>query len=256
MSAGCGPRSTRTSISPCSIPFVGPGTFYVKLTKLLRTSTFQLALVYMTLFASSVFILLGFIYWATAGYMARQTDETIQAEIQGLAVQYQRQGREGLIKGIQEWMKKDLDDSSVYLFISRTGEYQFGNLQAWPSEVESDEGWINFMLEPPVVADSSGPHHLARGRVFRVEGGMRLLVGRDVHDLMAVQELVSRALTWGMGITIALAFVGGLLMSRSTMRRIESINQTSREIMKGDLSRRIPTRGSGDDFDQLAENLN
>ena len=36
-----------------------PGTSCVKLTKLLRTSTFQLALVYMTLFATSVFILLG-----------------------------------------------------------------------------------------------------------------------------------------------------------------------------------------------------
>ncbi len=228
----------------------------MKLTKLLRTSTFQLALVYMTLFASSVFILLGFIYWATAGYMARQTDETIQAEIQGLAEQYQRQGRVGLISVIQERIKKDLDGSSVYLFISRTGEYQFGNLLAWPSDLESEEGWINFLLEPPLVADSPGPHHLARGRVFRIDGGMRLLVGRDVHDLMAVQEMVSRALTWGMGITIALAFIGGLLMSRSTMRRIESINQTSREIMKGDLSRRIPTRGSGDDFDQLAENLN
>src|SRR5690606_40603275 len=58
----------------------------------LPISTFQLALVYMTLFATSVFILLGFIYWATAGYMARQTDETIEAEIQGLAEQYQRQG--------------------------------------------------------------------------------------------------------------------------------------------------------------------
>jgi signal transduction histidine kinase len=40
------------------------------------------------------------------------------------------------------------------------------------------------------------------------------------------------------------------------MRRIEAINQTSREIMEGDLSRRVPTAGSGDDFDRLATNLN
>src|SRR5690606_1117317 len=140
MSAGCGPRSTRTSISPCSIPFVGPGTFYVKLTKLLRTSTFQLALVYMTLFATSVFILLGFIYWATAGYMARQTDETIEAEIQGLAEQYQRQGLEGLISVIQERTAKNMDGSSVYLFTSQDGQYLAGNLLAWP-EAEINEGW-------------------------------------------------------------------------------------------------------------------
>ncbi len=46
---------------------------------------------YMVLFATSVFILMGFIYWATAGYMSSQTDETIEAEIVGLAEQYQRQ---------------------------------------------------------------------------------------------------------------------------------------------------------------------
>jgi signal transduction histidine kinase len=45
-------------------------------------------------------------------------------------------------------------------------------------------------------------------------------------------------------------------MSRTVVRRIETINDTSREIMSGDLSRRIPTRGSNDDFDQLAGNLN
>jgi signal transduction histidine kinase len=40
------------------------------------------------------------------------------------------------------------------------------------------------------------------------------------------------------------------------VRRIETINETSRDIMSGDLSRRIPTNHSGDDFDELAGNLN
>jgi signal transduction histidine kinase len=40
------------------------------------------------------------------------------------------------------------------------------------------------------------------------------------------------------------------------VRRIESINQASREIISGDLTRRIPTRDTGDDFDVLADNLN
>jgi signal transduction histidine kinase len=46
------------------------------------------------------------------------------------------------------------------------------------------------------------------------------------------------------------------MMSRTTVRRIESINQASREIISGDLSRRIPTRRTGDDFDVLSDNLN
>jgi signal transduction histidine kinase len=55
---------------------------------------------------------------------------------------------------------------------------------------------------------------------------------------------------------VVLALIGGAMMSRSMSRRIEVINETSLEIMSGDLSRRIPSRGTNDDFDKLAENLN
>jgi signal transduction histidine kinase len=45
-------------------------------------------------------------------------------------------------------------------------------------------------------------------------------------------------------------------MSRSTLRRLEAINQTCRRIMSGDLSQRIPTRGADDEIDRLAASVN
>ncbi len=98
--------------------------------------------------------------------------------------------------------------------------------------------------------------HAARARVFRLQGGLRLLVGRDVRDLEATRGLIENALAWGLAMTAALALLGGWLMSAGVVRRLEAINQTSREIMEGDLTRRIPLRGSDDDFDQLALSLN
>src|SRR6202023_511501 len=44
--------------------------------------------------------------------------------------------------------------------------------------------------------------------------------------------------------------------SLSVLRRIEAVSQTSRDIVNGDLQRRIPDRGSGDEFDHLAASLN
>jgi signal transduction histidine kinase len=85
---------------------------------------------------------------------------------------------------------------------------------------------------------------------------LKLLVGRDVEELTNLKRVIETAINWGMGITLALALLGGFLMSRGTTRRIEVINNTSRRIMNGHLSLRIPTRGTEDDFDQLAENLN
>ena len=40
------------------------------------------------------------------------------------------------------------------------------------------------------------------------------------------------------------------------LRRIEAITETSRTIMAGDLSKRIPLDGSGDELDRLSESLN
>ncbi|GIT67494.1 MAG: hypothetical protein Ct9H300mP25_09660 [Acidobacteriota bacterium] len=41
-------------------------------------------------------MLLLFVYWSTAGYLLRQADETIEAEIAGLAERYQTGGLVGL----------------------------------------------------------------------------------------------------------------------------------------------------------------
>lgn len=209
----------------------------------------------MVLFATSVFILMGFIYWATAGYMSSQTDETIEAEIIGLAEQYQRQGLNGLISVIRERVARDPNGKAVYLFTARDFIKLAGNINKWPEDGEVQDGWLNFTLNEN-LGWSNPEARPARARVFIVPGGLRLLVGRDVHEFMALKELVERAINFGMAITFGLAMFGGIMMSRSTAKRIELINQTSQKIMKGNLLLRIPDRGTNDDFDQLARNLN
>lgn len=226
----------------------------MKLLSQLRTSTFQLALLYMVVFATSVFLLLAFIYWRTAGFMAAQTDETIEAEIAGLAEQYRGRGINGLITIIRERVAREPNAKSLYLVTTEDYMKLAGNLTVWPEGSQSQSGWINFTLDERV--GWVGQPRLARARIFEVQGGLRLLVGRDIDDLTALKRVIEIAINWGMGITLGLALLGGFMISRSTTRRIEVINNTSRKIMNGHLSQRIPTRGTGDDFDQLAENLN
>ncbi len=48
----------------------------------------------------------------------------------------------------------------------------------------------------------------------------------------------------------------GILISRSMLGRIEAVTEASRKIMAGDLSRRVPLNGSGDELDRLSESLN
>ena len=218
---------------------------------MLRSSSFRLALVYMALFGVSVLILLGFIYWSTAGTMTRQVDETIEAEINGLAEHYRSDGLTGLSAIIARRVSRPGTGSAIYLLVNAQHKPVVGNLDRWP-RVESDEdGWLMFDLGSP----DRGIHE-ARARSFQLQGGFLLLVGRDVHDLKVAKQRIINALVWGLLITLVLALIGGSMMTRSTVRRLEAITRTSREIMAGDLSQRIPGDGSGDDFDLLAVSLN
>jgi len=220
---------------------------------LFASSTFRLALVYMLLFASSVLVLLGFIYWSTVGFMSAQNDATIEAEITGLAEQYLERRLNGLVELISERVKRDPDSSTVYLLTSRELKPLAGNLSAWPDTEPDADGWLDFEFSDP---RANGRIFHARARSFVLQGNLRLLVGRDTRALKTTQQLIVRALLWGLAITLALALVGGVFMSRRMLKRIETINQASREIMAGDMARRIALQGNGDEIDQLASNLN
>lgn len=221
---------------------------------LLRTSNFRLALVYMALFGASVAVLLTFMYWSTAGYMSQQTDETIEAEVTGLAERYRLTGLAGLTEVIRERLARDPNGASVYLLADFNFMPLLGNLRQWPVAESFGDEWLEFKLPDQAAEGRVG--HIARARHFQLRGGFHLLVGRDINELKAMKELMVEAIWWGLGITVLLGLVGGTMMSWSMLRRVEAINETSREIMAGDLSRRVPAHGTGDEFDQLASNLN
>ena len=218
---------------------------------LLRTSTFRFALVYVGLFAASALLLLGFIYVTTAGYALRQTDEVIAAQASSLAEQYRQRGLDGLATTIAQRAARNPRGHAVYLLADPGGRRIVGNLDRWPPDA-NDPGWVEFQIEDPDTHDA----YRARAQFVRLAGGFQLLVGHDVQEQQRLQSLMIGAMAWGVALTLALALAGGLLMSRATLQRIETINRTSREIIEGDLARRMPTRGTGDEFDQLAENLN
>jgi len=198
----------------------------VRRPSLLKSVTFRLALVYAGVFGASALLLLGFVYWSTAAYLSREADAAIEAEVAVLAERYRAAGLSGLTASMLERITRRPAGSSVYLLADERLHPLVGNLSEWPAGTASPKGWVSFRLEeagwPP------GQVHLARARVFRLTGGYHLLVGRDLHELTHIQGLIVRTLLWGLAITAALTLAGGALMSRSTARRVEAVNETAR----------------------------
>jgi len=222
------------------------------LIKLLKTTTFKLAAIYLLVFAVSAATILSYVYWSTAGLLARQTDATIEAEINGLEEQYRQGGLNNLIKVIRARARRD--SANVYLLADFRKIPLAGNLATLPPGTGEGNGWINF---PYTIEGAKGMRtHSARARYFTLRGQFHLVVGRDIEEQQVFVKVIQAALFWSLGLVLLLGLAGGLLMSRNILTRINAINHTSKGIMSGDLSGRMPISGSGDELDQLAHNLN
>ncbi|GAB7080651.1 sensor histidine kinase [Megalodesulfovibrio paquesii] len=218
---------------------------------LLRSSTFRLAMLFLCVFGASAMLLLYFIYWTTAGFMERQTVATISAEIQGLRDRYELLGLAGLIQVINERMSDKENRDSLYLLAKPDLSPLAGNLDKWPEVELTESGWLTFAMEGP-----RRRQEMAMARHFLLNGNFHLLVGRNISEKVGIQHRIIKSLFWGLGLAAVLGLAGGVFMSRKMLRRLDVINKTSLEIMAGNFSRRIPVKGTGDEFDQLIANLN
>jgi signal transduction histidine kinase len=68
--------------------------------------------------------------------------------------------------------------------------------------------------------------------------------------------MVVTVFLWSLGGVMLLALAGGAAMSAVLLGKIETVSQASRDIVAGDLQRRVPVRDRGDEFDHLAVSLN
>jgi len=95
---------------------------------------------------------------------------------------------------------------------------------------------------------------LGFGKVL--DDGGYLFVGMEGAPLQTLRRGFYITLVWCMVGFLLIGVTGGYVMSRMLLRRIEIVSQTAREIMEGDLSRRLPLTEMDDEFNHLSASLN
>ena len=220
--------------------------------KLLRTTAFKLTLVYLTIFALFAVFLLAYFAWNTRRLITDQITQTVDAEITGLAEQYRQGGLRRLVFVIDARSRRP--GSSLYLVTTRAGEGLAGNVGALPTGILESTGWTETAYRRH--DDPEGVEHQALVRVFQLPGGFRLLVGRDLEERDRLRDVVFAAGRWSLAIVVVLGVAGGLFVTRRVLKRVDAMTATTRKIMDGDMSGRLPIAGTGDELDRLADNLN
>ncbi len=224
------------------------------LAKTLRSSTFKLALIAIGTFGVIVSVIFSYVYLSTSSYVRSRSDRAIMAEYSSLQSAYERRGRDGLLALIEQRIADKGFADSVYILVDPSLAALGGNLRAWPLVATAASGWTEFRAPEPLPNGINRP--LLRAMLETFPGGERLLVARDISDLDHFTDQIKTAVISGGVLVFVLAAVASILVTRRTVGRIESINAASRAIMLSGLDKRIPLRGSNDEWDRVAENLN
>jgi signal transduction histidine kinase len=230
----------------------------VRLIRIIRTTGFRLAALYAGLFGLSVLLLFGVIYWITSDALRQQLAATVEGELAALVEDHRSGGLEHVAGAIERRLASGVLPTISYLLLESEGAKMAGNL----TRVSPRNGWHDLPAQTERDDDagddegeSSGEHRLlALGTVL--PDGSFLLVGEDRHRVDEVQETIVGAFGWAFAVTILLGVLGGSVLSVGFLHRVDAINRTSRAIIDGKLADRIPTRGTGDELDRLAVNLN
>jgi signal transduction histidine kinase len=220
--------------------------------KLLRTTAFQLTLVYLVIFILFAFSLLGYFALNTRRLITEQITTTVDTEIAGLREQYNQGGIRRLVIVVD--LRSRRPGSSLYLVTTATGEGLAGNVGSLEPGVLDHPGWLetNYRrLEAP-----EGNDHRALVQVVQLPGGFRLLVGRDLEERERLFGIIANAGQWSLALVIVLGLAGGFFVSRRVLNRVEAMTETAQTIMAGDLAGRLPVAGTGDELDRLADHLN
>ncbi|WP_417693246.1 sensor histidine kinase [Roseibium sp.] len=221
----------------------------------MRTTAFKLSFLYLVVFTALSGFLLIYISRTTNQIMAAQVVQTVDAEITGLSEEYVRGGVRALVESMERRARRP--DASLYLLVDFAGNPLVGNIPQLPTIVlEEADGDVQRMRYTRSTGEGSTESGEALVRIFELRGGYRVLVGRDLGEQQRFANVFSDALQFWLISVILMAGASWFFVSRRVMKRIDGIAATSRTIMEGDLTRRLPVAGNGDEFDRLAGNLN
>jgi signal transduction histidine kinase len=218
--------------------------------QLIRSAGIRFSLVYAAVFGVSAFLLAVSLWYSTVGLLQRQVESSIRGDALSLSTQYQFGGVPGLIAAIHMRLSETGDTESIYLLLDPLGNRIIGNLDQWPKRLTQVDTWYQLNVT------RDGVNSLALLRAFALPGGEQLLVGRDVRARSELRNVLRDGLIWALGIMVVLGLLGAFVIRTMFRRMIKELSNTTRAIARGDLTRRVPKTGDGDEFDELADVIN
>jgi signal transduction histidine kinase len=210
---------------------------------LFRTASFRLTILTGGLFLVFLIVTFAIYYWIALSYVYQRIDDEMVWKIQMLTQEFQ--------SGSFDPSDPDLVEPGTYLLLQEaSGRLIAKNLPKDPDV----QRWLSQLLPESIPTNNASKTFRAKAVSF--PDGSRMVVASDLKDIHVVNEFFGEVFVWILVSIVILSGGCGVLVSTLTLRRVGEINLLARDIMNGNLDRRIPLKGTNDEFDRLSMNLN
>ena len=193
----------------------------------------------------------GPLWWAWNTNIEQVRTELLQADSRRMCNLFARNGAFALAAAIDSQVMGTNDGvRKIILFTAPNGVKLAGNLPRWPANLPRVDGSSSATIEVDGM-----PRRIEMVQVT-LKDGHRLLVASNLNRFDVLERLFIYGLL-GCAIAVLLvAALGGMMIRRALLSRVQNISQTTSAIIEGQLSRRLEEPGDGDELQLLTQTVN
>ncbi len=179
--------------------------------------------------------------------LEQQLDHRIAAETKAL-IDEGDDGPTGIAAAIGRHEAARSTASLSYRLVDGAGRQVAGRLDA---RVPTKPGYVELL---PYT--EAGERRVAQSLTTILPSGHRLLVAADRAVIDEMDVTLLRLFAGAFGAMLLLGIAAAWIIGAVTRARLARIDRTALAIIDGELARRVPMTGSGDEFDGVAATLN
>lgn len=224
-----------------------------------RSLALRLTLWYAAIFALSSIVAFALAYGLVASFVAQRTDDELSEDLRDLAVLFEQQGLEGVLREIAlDTQGKDAEDVYFRLWSGDGRLLAATDLAAWPELQRAPLLALPAPGQEPRLDrfDRESEGDSVRTAVGRIAQGVVLETGYSLADDEAFLDEMLRGFALALACVLVLGGPVGWLIARRALRGVGAITRAAAEIADGELDRRVPVGARGDELDRLASIFN
>lgn len=219
----------------------------MRLSRLRRSTPFRLAVAYAFLFVSSSLLVYLSTYLLLRAEIYSTLDNSVTETYSVIQSSYAPGDIEDVVQSMNSFSRLQNGDRRIFYLGTADGKKLAGDI-------------AKFLPTSGLQTISGDALGLPGNDHFRVKTGMvdgnNLLVGVSLEATEDLAQIILANFAWMACLTTLLAIFAGMFLARRAHARIDAIAEAMTEIMDGNMSRRVPLKGSGDDIDMIAAQIN